>query len=103
MNQLLHKKGIISKTAKEQVTDKDLCRLRPQQWLNDELINFYGQLILNRSLEADAAKENGKTILNVHYFNTFFWTKLNEGYEKSRLAKWTKKVRLSACMGYGHQ
>ena len=33
-------------------------------------------------------------ILNVHYFNSFFFEKLSqEGYEKARLAKWTKKVR----------
>jgi sentrin-specific protease 1 len=33
--------------------------------------------------------------LNVHYFSTFFWSKLKgEGYEKGRLAKWTKKFDL---------
>ncbi|TDL28824.1 cysteine proteinase [Rickenella mellea] len=91
-DRFLQKQGIVSKLEKEQVTNRDLDRLRPGQWLNDELINFYGQMILSRSIEADAAKENGKTYLNVHYFSTFFWPKLQTGYEKSRLAKWTKKV-----------
>jgi len=69
-------------------------QLDPSQWLNDEIINFYGAMILARS---DDCKENvaqgvnGKKLLNVHYFSTFFWTKLKEGYDKSRLAKWTKK------------
>jgi len=94
---LLNKRGVISKTAREQVNDKDIVRLRPAQWLNDEIINFYGAMILARS-EARGQKPqvNGmkhKKILDVHYFSTFFWSKLvGEGYERARLAKWTKKV-----------
>jgi sentrin-specific protease 1 len=96
---LLNQRGIISKHAREQVTHQDLSRLTPGVWLNDEIINFYGSMILARS---EASKENpgangvapgkGKP-LNAHYFSTFFWSKLKgEGYEKARLAKWTKKV-----------
>ena len=89
------KRGTISKAGKEQVCDRDIAKLGPGQWLNDEIINFYGQLIVERSSEAD--KENReKNILNVHYFSTFFWTKLLDGYEKSRLAKWTKKIDIFA-------
>jgi len=94
----LAKKGVISKVAREQVCDKDLSRLLPAQWLNDEIINFYGAMILSRS---ESCKENPgsngvthkrKKPLDVHYFNTFFWSKLQaEGYERARLAKWTKK------------
>jgi Ulp1 family protease len=79
--------------------DTDIARLQPCQWLNDEIINFYGAMILGRS---EGSKENPaingvahgrRKPLNVHYFSTFFWSKLwNEGYEKARLAKWTKKV-----------
>ena len=103
VDSFLAMRGIVSKFAREQVTDRDLSRLTPGQWLNDEVINFYGQLIMSQS---DACKENpgvngvngvkvvGKNkMLNVHYFSTFFWSKLKaEGYEKGRLAKWTKKV-----------
>ncbi|KAH7104166.1 cysteine proteinase [Auriculariales sp. MPI-PUGE-AT-0066] len=67
------------------------------KWLNDEIINFYGAMILERSNAA--GKEKGKRkgrILDVHYFNTFFWPKLNEGYEKSKLAKWTKRIDIFA-------
>lgn len=91
---ILKKRGVVSKYAREQVNDQDLSRLRPSQWLNDELINFYGAMILGRS---EDCKENppkkGSNLMNVYYFSTFFWAKLKEGYEKGRLAKWTKKVR----------
>jgi sentrin-specific protease 1 len=97
VDMLLCQQGVVSKCAREQVSDKDMQRLRPGQWLNDEVINFYGQMLLQRSEEAEsnANKENhsGRKVLNVHYFSTFFWSKLTgEGYEKARLAKWTKKV-----------
>ncbi|KAF5368390.1 hypothetical protein D9758_002346 [Tetrapyrgos nigripes] len=113
VNALLRKRGVISKYSKEQVSDTDIARLRPSSWLNDEIINFYGALLLGRSETCAAGasssdKENksqsngvvngvggGKKgkVLNVHYFSTFFWTKLEkDGYEKSRLAKWTKKI-----------
>lgn len=89
----LSKRGIVSRVAREQVNDRDLSGLRPGQWLNDEVINFYGALILERS---DNRKENpsktGVKLWNVHYFSTFFWTKLMDGYEKGRLEKWTKKI-----------
>lgn len=101
VNIILRQRGVVSKHAREQVTDQDLSRLKPCQWLNDEIINFYGSMILARS---EASKENpamngvvpgkGKP-LNAHYFSTFFWSKLKgEGYDKARLAKWTKKFDL---------
>ena len=49
VDEILTKRGTLSKTGREQVADKDITRLRPHQWLNDEIINFYGQLILSRS------------------------------------------------------
>ncbi|CAL1696467.1 unnamed protein product [Somion occarium] len=99
VDRLIRKRGVIAKCGREQVSDKDISRLLPNQWLNDEIINFYGQMILSRS---EGSKENPavngvvkgrRKPLNVHYFNTFFWSKLKgEGYEKARLAKWTKKI-----------
>ncbi|KAF8744136.1 Cysteine proteinase, partial [Rhizoctonia solani] len=86
----LSKRGTVAKFAREQVSDSDLARLKPAQWLNDEVINFYGALILARSEEAQKGK--GKA-LDTHYFNTFFFAKLEDmGYEKSRIGKWTKKI-----------
>ncbi|KAF4572677.1 Smt3-specific protease [Pleurotus pulmonarius] len=89
---ILQKRGAVFKFAREQVSSEDIARLRPCQWLNDEIINFYGSMILARS---ESSKENpgGKASkpLKVHYFSTFFWPKVLDGYDKSRLAKWTKK------------
>lgn len=101
VNVILRKRGIISKIAREQVSDKDISRLQPCQWLNDEIINFYGAMILSRSeLFRHKPPLNGtkkSKILDVHYFSSFFWTKLlGEGYERARLAKWTKKFDIFA-------
>ncbi|KZT74848.1 cysteine proteinase [Daedalea quercina L-15889] len=98
VDKLFSQKGVISKCNREQVTATDLSRLRPNQWLNDEIINFYGQMIMAR---AEASQQNAgsngrKKPLNVHYFNTFFWSKLGEGYKKSKLARWTKKIDIFA-------
>ncbi|KAG1757869.1 cysteine proteinase [Suillus lakei] len=92
VNALLCKKGVISKVARESVNDRDLSRLLPSQWLNDEIMNFYGAMILTRS-ESNRDPTAKRKMLDVHYFSTFFWSKLkNEGYEQGRLAKWTKKI-----------
>ncbi|KAF8514523.1 hypothetical protein JB92DRAFT_140256 [Gautieria morchelliformis] len=102
---LRSKYGIVSRAGKEQVADTDLSRLDPGgtlHWLNDEIINFYGALVLERSERFAANKENllngavkkrkGKVeYLNVHYFSTFFWPKVEKSYKDTRLNKWTKK------------
>lgn len=46
-------RGVVSVITGAQVSDFDVQKLRPRQWLNDEVINFYGTLILNRANEAD--------------------------------------------------
>ena len=90
---LFRKQGIIAKCAQEQVSHDDIARLQPFQWLNDEVINFYGRMILLRANESKIIPSTGKQPLNAHYFTSFFWSKLKaEGYEKARLSKWTKKV-----------
>ena len=72
--------------------------LEPNKWLNDEVINFYGALIQKRADEDMITTSDGKQKKrrDIHYFNSFFYEKLErDGYEKSRLARWTKKVRSS--------
>ena len=108
-------RSFLAKAAREQVSFQDLSRLRPSQWLNDEIINFYGAMISERAakFEENAIKEKSKPTVNgkgkgraafpgmegvgdpwkVHVFNTYFLSKLQEmGYEKAKLNKWTKKV-----------
>ncbi|KAJ3351336.1 SUMO1 sentrin specific peptidase 1 [Entophlyctis luteolus] len=66
----------------------DIRTLSPGTWLNDEIINFYGQMIMERS-------KRSQKYPKIHYFNTFFYTTLLEhGYDRVR--RWTKKFDLFA-------
>ncbi|RKP05940.1 hypothetical protein THASP1DRAFT_35243 [Thamnocephalis sphaerospora] len=68
------------------VGDHDIRTLRDRQWLNDEVVNFYVNLLMDR-----ANKEQGRP--SIHCFNTFFYPTLRDsGYQKVR--RWTKKVDL---------
>jgi sentrin-specific protease 1 len=116
----LMNRSFLAKAAREQVAHQDLARLRPNAWLNDEIINFYGALISERAAKFENEKEKGKVDmvngkgkeringrdypsddgvgdpLKIHVFNTYFLAKLQDlGYEKAKLNKWTKKVRVS--------
>ncbi|XP_034035480.1 uncharacterized protein LOC117518461 [Thalassophryne amazonica] len=60
---------------------EDLSTLEEQNWLNDQIINMYGELIM----EATQQK--------VHFFNSFFHKQLvAKGYEGVK--RWTKKIDL---------
>lgn len=60
---------------------EDLSTLEEQNWLNDQIINMYGELIM----EATEHK--------VHFFNSFFHKQLvAKGYDGVK--RWTKKVDL---------
>ena len=66
------------------ITRKDLDTLRGLNWLNDEIINFYLQMIVARSKEMDNWPK-------VYAMNTFFLPKLRTtGYPT--LKRWTRKV-----------
>ncbi|XP_031700865.1 sentrin-specific protease 1 [Anarrhichthys ocellatus] len=65
------------------LTRKDLQTLSNLNWLNDEVINFYMNLLVERS------KDPG--LPSVNTFNTFFYPKLrSSGYPAVR--RWTKKM-----------
>ncbi|CAA17063.1 SUMO deconjugating enzyme Ulp1 [Schizosaccharomyces pombe] len=69
------------------ITLKDLHTLRNRQWLNDEVINFYMNLISERS-------KIDSSLPRVHGFNTFFYTSLQRrGYAGVR--RWAKKARVN--------
>ena len=63
------------------MTRKKISCLKPKTWLNDEVINFYVEMMM---------QEGG----SIHSFNTFFMIKLyeNEKYTFKNVARWTKKV-----------
>lgn len=65
------------------LTRKDLQTLSNLNWLNDEVINFYMNLLVERSKDAN--------LPSVNTFNTFFFPKLrSSGY--SAVRRWTKKM-----------
>ncbi|WOO79693.1 Sentrin-specific protease [Vanrija pseudolonga] len=69
-----------------ELSSSSLQRLKPDVWLNDEVINFYVELINTR------AKDDGRPL---HCLNTFFYEKLSvAGYAGAKLARWTKRMKL---------
>ncbi len=67
----------------------DIYTLKDGQWLNDEILNFYANLIMQRS---NAHPDEYPCI---HMFNTFFYSTLQRsGY--AGVKTWTKKVHLHA-------
>ncbi|RVE70567.1 hypothetical protein OJAV_G00065610 [Oryzias javanicus] len=69
------------------LTRKDLQTLSNLNWLNDEVINFYMNLLVERSKDPN--------LPSVNTFNTFFYPKLcSNGYYAVR--RWTKKMDIFA-------
>ncbi|OPJ86807.1 sentrin-specific protease 2 [Patagioenas fasciata monilis] len=76
---------IMSSAFKLRVTREDIHTLQNLRWLNDEIINFYMSLLVERN------KKEGYP--SVHAFSTFFYPKLiSEGYKAVR--RWTRGVDL---------
>ncbi|KAJ2239544.1 SUMO1 sentrin specific peptidase 1, partial [Coemansia sp. RSA 475] len=68
------------------VTARDILTLGDGKWLNDEVINFYMQLIIDRSRQMPALPK-------IHAFNTFFFSTLSDnGY--ARVRRWTRRIKL---------
>ncbi|XP_068175488.1 sentrin-specific protease 5-like [Antennarius striatus] len=73
--------GFMLTYNKHNLSLEDLGTLEEQNWLNDQIINMYGELLM----EATQHK--------VHFFNSFFHKQLvAKGYEGVK--RWTKKVDL---------
>ncbi|KAI9260741.1 hypothetical protein BDA99DRAFT_439783 [Phascolomyces articulosus] len=70
------------------VVYNDIQKLHPGTWLNDEIINFYMELIAVRS-------QSDENLPNVHCYSTFFCSTLrDQGYAKVR--RWTKRIDIFA-------
>ncbi|XP_068608254.1 sentrin-specific protease 2 [Brachionichthys hirsutus] len=83
---------VLSAAFKLRITQRDLSTLREGSWLNDEIINFYLNLVMERS-------SGGAAALKVYSFSTFFFPKLRSGggvQEGGHAAvrRWTKAVDL---------
>ncbi|KAG0273959.1 SUMO1 sentrin specific peptidase 1 [Linnemannia exigua] len=78
--------GILAQGFNLEIKKRDIQTLCPGEWLNDEVINFYINLIIARSKEST-------TLPKVHVFSTFFYKVLTDsGYEKVR--RWSKKAKV---------
>ena len=76
---------VIIKKYKIEMTVGKLKCLQPTTWLNDEVINFYTNMIMEDLLET-----NG-----IYSCNTFFMSKLfpeNERYDFEAVRRWTKNI-----------
>lgn len=76
---------ILARKFNLNITRRDLMTLAGLNWLNDEVINFYMNLIIERGKESRWPK--------TYAFNTFFYTKLLKDGPQS-LRRWTKKIDL---------
>lgn len=65
------------------ITRKDIQTLNGLNWLNDEIINFYMNLLITRG--------NSPKYPSVYAMNTFFYPKLVSGGHSS-LKRWTRKI-----------
>ena len=77
---------------------KDIKKMLPMEWLNDELINLYVRLLQERDSAARGA-DNGTPLC--HFFNSFFMNKLykddkNYTYNYANVQRWTKPNRLKS-------
>ncbi|VVB16718.1 unnamed protein product [Arabis nemorensis] len=74
------------------IIGKSLQCLMPSAWLNDEVVNFYLELLKERE-----ARDPQK-YLKCHFFNSFFYTKLlgssGSKYNYQAVRRWTIKRKL---------
>uniref|UniRef100_A0A8C5P578 SUMO/sentrin specific peptidase 2 n=1 Tax=Jaculus jaculus TaxID=51337 RepID=A0A8C5P578_JACJA len=76
---------ILSSAFKLRITRGDIQTLKNCHWLNDEVINFYMNLLVERN------KKQGYPAL--HAFSTFFYPKLKSGGYQA-VKRWTKGLNL---------
>jgi Ulp1 family protease len=102
---VLRTPGMIASLPAAEVAGKDIVKLSPAQWLNDEIINFYGVMVNLRSAAAKTRRDKGfaepgdENLLDVHVFNSFFFSKFSEGGYNS-VRRWTKKVGIQRMREY---
>ncbi|KYR00153.1 sentrin/SUMO-specific protease [Tieghemostelium lacteum] len=84
-----NEQDVVSKIGTLAITKYDIKTLNPGKWLNDEVINFYMELMKQRQAE------NPGKYLKCHFFNTFFYPMLcnnNGTYNYDRVKKWTNSI-----------
>lgn len=76
----------VAELGRHQCTPEDLRKLNGLNWLNDEVINYYLQLIQQRALD-------DTNLPSVYSFNTFLFPRLqDQGH--AGVKRWTRKVNI---------
>ncbi|KAI9188099.1 hypothetical protein H9P43_002490 [Blastocladiella emersonii ATCC 22665] len=83
-------RGTVVSNDNFNITNSDIATLAPREWLNDEIINIYVQMLQARSKAGVAA---GHGVPKVHIFNTFFYSRVRDQGHKS-VRTWTRRVKL---------
>ncbi|XP_073726890.1 sentrin-specific protease 2 isoform X1 [Misgurnus anguillicaudatus] len=77
---------VLCSAFKLRITQRDLATLQECNWLNDEVINFYMNLVMSRSEQEVGCRK-------VFSFSTFLFPKLHGGGHAA-VRRWTKAVDL---------
>ncbi|XP_043098137.1 sentrin-specific protease 2 [Puntigrus tetrazona] len=77
---------VLCSAFKLRITQRDLATLQEGSWLNDEVINFYMNLVMSRSEQEVVGRK-------VYSFSTFLFPKLHSGGHAA-VRRWTKAVDL---------
>ncbi|XP_051562223.1 sentrin-specific protease 2-like [Myxocyprinus asiaticus] len=77
---------VLCSAFKLRITQRDLATLQEGSWLNDEVINFYMNLVMSRSEQEVGCRK-------VYSFSTFLFPKLHGG-GYTAVRRWTKAVDL---------
>lgn len=78
---------VLIEKFKLQITRNDIATLAGLNWLNDEIINFYMNLLVERGEQDGNSK--------VYAFNTFFYPKILSGGQAA-VKRWTRRVDVFA-------
>lgn len=76
----------------------DLQKLRNLNWLSDQTINFYMEMLSERQKR----NQSSRSVLScqqdrIHYFNTFFYKKLSpdeRSYVYKDVSRWTRRAKV---------
>ena len=88
LNRSGHPDEVLADKFRLQLTRRDIQTLSGLNWLNDEVINFYMNLLMERG-----SGESGRP--KVYAFNTFFYPKVKESGQ-SAVKLWTRRVDVLA-------
>ncbi|EOR00012.1 Sentrin-specific protease 1 [Wallemia ichthyophaga EXF-994] len=91
--------GKVSKCGRQTMMSNDLKLLLPGRWLNDEVINFYAEMLRKRKADDIESWEKndkkGVKPFDAYIHGTFLFSTLESaGYDKAKLGRWVKKIDL---------